>query len=132
MLNPFPVQFLSLFAYFLLRLFVGGILLYLGCKHFKYRRELKDVLVLSWFPYGRFTSSAFVFGEFILGILIVAGVFTQYVALCIMLMCIKMMVMRGWFAHHSLPPKSFYVLLFGSALTLFITGAGALAFDLPI
>ena len=131
MLNPFPIQFLSLFAYFLLRLFVGSILIYLGISHYKHRSELKNVLTLSWFPYGTFTIYAFAIGELIIGSLLIAGAYTQYAALAVMAMSFKMLIMRGWFQHHTLPPKIFYLLLFGASLSLFITGAGAIAFDLP-
>lgn len=132
MLNPFPIQFLALFAYFLLRLFIGSTLIYLAITHFKYRNELKDVLVVSWFPYGRFTTNAFVIGELLLGSLFIAGAFTQFAALASILMSSKMLIMRNWFEHHTLPPKMVYLLLFGISLSLFITGAGAFAFDLPI
>lgn len=131
MLNPFPIQFLSLFAYFLLRLFVGGILIYLGISHYKHRNELKNILTLSWFPYGTFTVYVFAIGEFIIGAFLIAGAYTQYAALAVIIMSIKMLIMRGWFSHHKLPSKIFYVLLFAASLSLFITGAGALAFDLP-
>lgn len=131
MLNPFPIQFLALFAYFLLRLFVGSVLIYLALTHQKHRKELKKVLTLSWFPFGSFTINAFIIGEFLIGSLIVAGAYTQYAALAVMAMSFKMLVMRNWFDHPSIPPKLFYFLLFGAALSLFITGAGVLAFDLP-
>ena len=132
MLNPFPIQFLSLFAYFLLRVFIGGILIYLGISHLKYRQELKDVFTLSWWPYGTFTTLMIGFGEIIIGIFIFSGAFTQYAALATMIMSIKMIFIGQWFNHHSLPPKIFYILLLGASLSLFITGAGVLAFDLPI
>lgn len=131
MLNPFPIQFLSLFAYFLLRLFVGSVLIYLGISHFKYRNELKNVLTLSWFPYGMYTAYTLAIGEFVIGSLLVAGAYTQYAALALMVMSLKMLVMRNWFAHHTIPPKMVYLLLFATSLSLFITGAGVLAFDLP-
>jgi hypothetical protein len=47
-------------------------------------------------------------------------------------MCLKMFVMRNWFDHPSIPTKLFYVLLFAASVSLFITGAGVFAFDLPI
>lgn len=132
MLNPFPIQFLALFAYFLLRIFVGGILLYLGVTHFIKRNELREVLVLPWFQYGRFTALAFGLGELLIGSFILAGAYTQYAVLFTMAMCIKMLVLRNWFKHPSIPPKIFYLLLLGCSLSLFITGAGLFAFDLPI
>lgn len=132
MLNPFPIQWLALLAYFLLRLFIGGILIFLAINHYRYRRELQQVFVLSWFPYGRFISLAFPLGECIIACFILAGAWTQFACLALMVMSSKMIIMRNWFDHHSLPPKIFYVLLFGATVSLFITGAGLLAFDLPI
>lgn len=132
MLNPFPIQFLALFAYFLLRLCVGSVLIYLGLKHFSYREELRHVLTLSWFPFGRFTAYTFACAEILIGAFLIAGAYTQYAVLLLMLMSTKMLVMRSWFDHHSIPSKLFYFLLFGASLSLFITGAGVLAFDLPI
>ena len=131
MLNPFPIQFLAPLAYFLFRLFVGGVLIYLGISHHKYRNELKNILTLSWFPHGSLVVYVFSFGEFIIGSLLIAGAFTQYAALAAMAMSLKMLIMRNQFDHHTLPPRIFYVLLFASSLSLFITGAGAIAFDLP-
>lgn len=132
MLNIFPIQFLSLFAYFILRLFIGGILMYLGIKHFAYRKELQHILRLSWFPYGTFVALVFPIGEIIIASMILFGAYTQIAVLAIMAMSIKMIIMRNWFAHHSIPSKLFYVLLLGGAISLFITGAGVFAFDLPL
>lgn len=132
MLNPFPIQFLALFAYLILRVIVAGILIYLGISHWKHRNELQKILVVPWFPFGTFTAVTFSLGEIIIGLFLFAGAFTQYAALAVIIMSSKMIFMRQWFDHHTIPPKIFYVLLFGAGLSLFITGAGVLAFDLPI
>lgn len=118
-------------AYLLLRFFVGSILVYLGISHYKHRAELKNVLVLSWFPYGTCATYGIVIGELIIGSLLILGAHTQYAALAVMAMSFKMLIMRNWFVHPSIPSKIFYFLLLGASLSLFITGAGALAFDLP-
>ena len=132
MLNPFPIQFLSYLAYFLLRLFVAGTLIYLGVEHYKHRHKLKHILKLPWFPFGGFVSVVFPLGELVVGAFMFVGAFVQYAALAVIVMSLKMIFMRQWFDHHSIPPKIFYVLLLGAAISLFITGAGILAFDLPI
>lgn len=132
MLNPFPIQFLSLFAYFLIRLFIAGILTYLGFTHLKHRKELQNILTLSWFPYGKFTTTVFIIGEFLIAGFIFTGAFTQYAAMAVMAMSLKMIIFRQYFEHPTIPPKIFYILLFGTGLSLFVTGAGVLAFDLPI
>ncbi len=132
MLNPFPIQFLSMLAYLILRVTIASILVYLGLLHYKHRHELKDVFTLSWFPYGTFITWALALLEILTGIFIFVGAHTQYAVLLVFIMSAKMVFMRHWFDHPSIPPKIFYVLLVGASLTLFITGAGALAFDLPI
>ncbi len=132
MLNPFPIQFLALVGYLILRATVAGILIYLGFSHLKHRDELKNVLVLSWFSYGTLSTWALAIIEIVLGLFIFVGAHTQYAVLLVSIMCIKMIVLRHWFSHSTIPPRIFYVLLLGASLTLFITGAGAFAFDLPI
>ncbi len=132
MLNPFPIQFLALLAYLLLRVFVGAILLYLGIRHWQTRHTLKETLVLPWWPFGTTTTLVLIIAELVLGTLFILGAYTQYAALITMLICLDFMLFRHRFTHETLPARIFYVLLFGCALSLFITGAGALAFDLPI
>lgn len=132
MLNPFPIQFLALFAYFLLRVIVGGALIFLGLQHYRHRHELKNVLVLSWWRHGALTSLIFAIGEVLIGGLLIAGAFTQIAALALMIVSSKMLIMRNWFDHPTIPTKLTYLLFFAIGLTLFITGAGALAFDLPL
>lgn len=132
MLSVFPIHFLALFAHFLLRIVVGFLLLHMGIQHFLYRKELKDILKLSWWPYGLFTTWTFALGEIALGTLIFVGAWTQLATLLVALMSIKMLIMRNWFDHQSIPSKSFYFLLLGATLSLTITGAGVFAFDLPL
>ena len=124
LLNPFPIQWLSLFAYFLLRVFVGAILVYLGFRHLAYRKELR--VVFGWSGLLLLTI------EFVLGLLVLVGAFTQYAALGIMFLSLLFIVFRGKLQHKTVPERIFYVLLFACGLTLFITGAGALAVDLPV
>ena len=131
MLSIFPIHFLSLFAYFILRVCIGFVLLYLGIRHFQYRNELKNILKLSWFPYGMFSTWILILGEIAFAGFIIVGAYTQLAALLVAFMCIKMLIMRNWFAHHSIPSKLFYFLLLGASLSLTITGAGVFAFDLP-
>lgn len=132
MLNPFPIQFLALLSYFILRLFLAGILLYLGINHLRHRHELKKVLKLACWPYGYFTTITFATGEIILSLLILTGAFTQYACLAIIAMSLKMIILKKYFNHFTIPPRIFYILLLGTSLTLFITGAGVFAFDLPL
>lgn len=132
MLNPFPIQFLALYAYLILRVFLGIILLRLGIIHYAHRHELRQVLTLPWFPYGNFTALLFAIGEIVIALMFITGFYTQIAALAAIGMSIKMVVWRQHFAHPTIPQKLFYTLLLGASISLFITGAGHLAFDLPI
>lgn len=132
MLSVFPIHFLALFAYFLLRIVVSFLLLNLGIQHFIHRNELKDILKLPWWPYGLFTTWMFALGEIVLGALIFVGAWTQVATLLVAVMSLKMLIVRNWFNHHTIPSKSFYFLLLGASLSLTITGAGVFAFDLPL
>ncbi len=132
MVNIFPIQFLALFAYFLLRLFIAGVLLYLGIQHLRYRDQLQRVLRFPFFPFGRTAVSLFAFSELTIALFILVGAYTQLAALALMAMSIKMIFVQKYTTAPTIPSRIFYVLLLGTGITLFITGAGAFAFDLPI
>ncbi len=132
MLNPFPIQFLALLAYLLLRLAAGSVLLVLGVRHFKQRESLYKALTLPLFPFGKVITSFFIITELVVGGLFILGLHTQIAALLLMAMSLKMLFLRKRFSHPALPGRLFYLLLFGISCSLFITGAGALAFDLPL
>ena len=132
MLNIFPIQWLSLFAYAILRVFVGSVLVYLGFTHFKHRDELKHVLKLSWWPFGYLSTLLLVFFEIVAGVMYILGAYTQIAALIAALMALEMLIFSGTFVHHTIPRRITYVLLLAASISLFITGAGAPAFDLPL
>ncbi len=132
MLNPFPIQWLAVFAYFILRLFVGSILVFLGFSHLKNKRSLQDTLSFPWFPYNKFSVFILFSTEIIIGSMFITGFYTQYAALIGMILAIKMFIFNERFNSSQLPSRFFYALLFGVCFSLFITGAGAFAFDLPI
>lgn len=132
MLNPFPIQFLSLLAYLVLRVIAGFVLIVLGYRHFKARKELSQILTLPFFPFGGVATTFLILTELIVGVLFVLGMHTQYAALVVMAMSVKMVVLRPRFSHPSIPSRLMYLLFFAIGCSLFITGAGALAFDLPI
>jgi len=132
MLNVFPIQFLALFAYFILRISVGLVLLYLGFSHLNARNELAQVLRFSWWPFGYTSTLIFAIAEIILAGMFMVGVLTQIAALVTFLMCIKLIILKRFFVHPTLPNRLFYVLLAGAAFSLFITGAGVFAVDLPL
>lgn len=132
MLNLFPIQFLALLAYFILRVITGLVLLWLAKRHFQFRHELSTILVLPIFPFGKITVTILIITEIIAGALLTLGAFTQIGALLLILLSLDMLLFRQKFQHHTLPNKLTYLLLLAIGLSLFITGAGAFAFDLPI
>jgi len=132
MLNPFPIQWLSFFAYALLRWVVGSVLLYLGISHIRHRHDLKHTFTLRLFPYGLFSVWYFGLIEIAVGVMYILGFYTQYAALVVIIMSIKLLIFKRLLASEYMPGAYFYILLFGASLSLFITGAGPFAFDLPI
>ena len=131
MLNPFPIQFLALLAYLLLRLFVGGICVYLGFLHIRHRHKMQTDM-RPWVLSGLFTAWYMGAVEIIIGVMFITGFYTQIAALLGMALAIKLLIFHPRFPSPYVPQRLFYVLLFAASLSLFITGAGAIAFDLPI
>lgn len=117
MLNPFPIMWLSLFAYFLLRFAVGGCLVILGYRQLARGGEIRPIARL------------FLLLQMLTGGMIVTGFSTQYAALVGMAICLVELFGRS---NTRTMPRLFYALLFISLLSLFITGAGVFAFDLPL
>jgi hypothetical protein len=116
MLNPFPVQFLGLFAYFILRVACGFVCITIG------RRLLKSQTTS--------LPSRTIGGLLlVIGIQCILGFYTQIAALGLGFLSIL-----GMSKPTLLPntPRSTLFLLGAIALSLFITGAGIFAFDLPI
>lgn len=132
MLNPFPIQFLALFGYFIIRVVTGFCFVYLAKKHWRVRHELYDVLKLPWFPFGKLTAVLFIVFELLIGLMFILGWYTQIAALLTLTMSLKMLVLRNRFVTPHLPDRLTYFLIFGISCLLFITGAGIFAFDLPI
>lgn len=118
MLNPFPIMWLALFAYFLLRLAVGFCMIVLG-----YRQLCRSGTAPSIFH--RLIAVVYV----VSGLMIFFGLGTQYAALAGIAICL--LELRPRRTNRPMP-RLFYVLLLGSFLSLFITGAGVFAFDLPL
>lgn len=125
-------MWLSLLAYFLLRLVVGVTLAVLGYKHINNQLELAKAFkkFVNIFP--NIMATLFILGELIIAGCIIAGYATQYAAIAGMLMCVKLIVIRGHLHTPLLPSRLFYFLLLGAFASLFITGAGAFAYDLPL
>ncbi len=131
MLNLVPIQFLALFAYFILRLTVGLVFFSLARAHWRHRTELATDLNRPFIP-GTGAITLLVFVEILIGTLFIIGLFTQLAAVLALITALKFIIFRSYFSHHSFPTPQTLFLLIGITITLFITGAGVLAFDLPI
>ncbi len=119
MLSIFPIMFLSLLAHAILRIIAGIVLFFEGTRHYRHARSEGGKLL--------FLISAV---EILCGVLLMTGFATQLAALAILLFACLVIALHkrlGTIAQ----PYSFYVLYVGISLSLFITGAGAFAFDLP-
>lgn len=114
MLSVFPIQFLVLLAHFLLRLFVGSVVLYLAIFHIR-----RTFLFLASI-------------ELMIAGSILLGACTQLGALGLLLLSGYMLISYTKWDQEVVAGRMSYVLLIGCGLSLFITGAGAFAFDLPM
>lgn len=132
MLSIFPIHFLSLFAFFILRITVGAILIYLGVLHAWHFRSLRNVMTFRWWPFGTVSVLLLILTELIAGIFILVGAYTQLATLIVALLCFEFLIIKTWWQHESLPPRMVYILLGAACLSLTITGAGVFAFDLPL
>ncbi len=132
MLNLFPIQFLAPFAYLLLRVCIGFILIRFGVIHIRNRKVLAPIFSLRLFPFGNFFAWYLGIVEIVLGGMFIAGFLTQLAALFTLFMSLKFLIMHKRFAHPLIPSRLVYVLFFFISLSLLITGAGIFAFDLPI
>jgi putative oxidoreductase len=134
MLNTFPnLLTFSLFAPLILRVVLGVILIDLGILKFK---SEKPRWIATFEGLGLRPSEALVslFGliEIIGGIMLVIGLYTQIAALMfVVLFAIEFYL--EWTESTLLKRDLvFYVLCLGISLSLLLSGAGALAFDIPL
>lgn len=136
MINLFPTMFLALVAHALLRLCIGLALVYLGVRHYGRDRAALVQAITAHFP--RFSKMASLMAlklaifEVIIGCMFMTGFYTQIAALAAIILSLKMLVFRKTFSYPLVPQSLFWFLVIGVSISLFITGAGILAFDIPI
>lgn len=116
MLNPFPIQFLAPLAYLILRIVLAIICIRLGTRMMKNPEASGARKTLGFLFSGT-------------GALLFIGLYTQIAALIVMAL-----TSLGILRNKTVPeyPRTTLVLMGAVALSLFITGAGPFAFDLPI
>jgi uncharacterized membrane protein YphA (DoxX/SURF4 family) len=132
MLSIFPIHFLSLVAYLLLRLAVGFVFFSLAKTHYQNRAVFAEKFTLPSLPYGRFFVWHVICAELVIGTLFILGLYTQIAALLAVAYAAKFLIMHRRFGHPLGPSRQTLILLLFAALSLFITGPGIFAFDLPI
>jgi len=125
-------MWLSLLAYFILRFFIGVVFVVLGYKHLHHQEELSTAFknLINITP--GTTAALLAFSELALAGFIIAGYATQYVCIIGALLCLTILTFHGRLDTPLLPSRLFYFLLLGALISLFITGAGAFAYDLPL
>jgi uncharacterized membrane protein YphA (DoxX/SURF4 family) len=128
----FPdIFFLSPFAYTLLRFTAGCVFLLAAWAHYERRNELGTIpfMVIGkgvWIPV--FASII----EGLTGFALILGVFTQAAAIAGALLAIKSFVWKRRYSAMFPLSRTASALLFVICLSLVVTGAGALAVDLPL
>lgn len=132
MLNLFPIQWLAMLAYLILRLGIGSVFLYIAHGHIKNLASIGAKIDLPIIKNSRIIFTLLIICELIIGGLYIIGLATQAAALLTIALCLKMLFWYTRFPTGSLPSRLSYVLMVFISLSLFITGAGAAAFDLPI
>lgn len=125
--NYFPILFLAPLAYFLLRICVAIILFYLGRSNITYRKS-----TASSTRFSQTTLATLGILEIVIGIFFFIGFSTQIVALILMSITFIHLVYPRILSHSKTPSRIFFILLFFVSVSLFITGAGPFAYDLPI
>lgn len=132
MLNPFP-QLLD-FAFFaptLLRTTAAMVFLYVAYKQYGRRQEIARLR----FPivgHGAWIATLVVGFHTVVGAMLFFGYYTQVVALLG-----SIGLLKGWWLNKRYPsvvilPNSTILVLLAVMLSLLLTGAGALAMDLPL
>lgn len=133
MLNLFPTMFLSLVAYAVLRIMFGLTLLFLGYQHATGKRiALETALAQRFGKMAGFLALYLALAEILLGLMFIAGFYTQAAALAAIAYSLKMLFFRKSLAYPIVPSSMFYILALGISVSLLITGAGIFAFDIPI
>jgi hypothetical protein len=122
MLALFPLHFLSPLAYLILRVVAGVVFFQLGSKLVELRgaqNTPKLFMILGIF-------------EMLTGIFFFLGAYLQIAAIIALIVAAVQIFRNDLFAYPGYPPRVCFILLFFISLSLFITGAGFFAFDLPL
>ncbi len=134
MLNPFPeLLTYSLFAPLVLRVVLGVILIDLGILKFKSEKErwITTFNGLGLKP-AEMLVSLFGLIEVVGGIMLVVGLYTQIAALVFVVVFAIEFYLEWTEANLLKRDLVFYILCFAISLSLLVSGAGTMAFDIPL
>ena len=135
MLNPFPdLLVLGLLAPFVLRLALGGFFLYSAWQHATHERreQIASQLRVAWGAVGTYFIWYLAFAEFVVAIMLFAGFLTQIAALFGIVIAVKLYLFRGRYPMIASQKGPHYLLVVAICISLLLSGAGAIAFDLPL
>jgi len=134
MLNIFPnILFLGILAPTLLRLLVGGIFIEFGySKLTKDKNHKIETFEKSGLKPGKFFVWFFGLLEIIIGLGLVFGIYTQCLALIGALVMLGAIYLKKQNPEGCVNTKMYFFILFVILISLILTGAGALAFDIGL
>ena len=135
MLNPFPeLLILGLLAPFLLRVALGALFLHAGWSHLsrENRAEAASKLRLEWGALGTYFIWIVGVAEVLAGLALLVGFLTQIAALVGVLIALKLLYIRKHYPVIASGSVEFYILVIAMCLSLLLSGAGALAIDIPL
>lgn len=132
MLSLFPqILFLAPLGLTLLRIAAGLVFFYLAYVHYSNRREVAQELS-TLIGGARIICLLYSGLELLIAVSLIAGIWTQFAALVGFVVALKVLLIRRSLKEvRPLSPLS-YALLAVICLCLFVSGAGAFAFDLPL
>jgi uncharacterized membrane protein YphA (DoxX/SURF4 family) len=133
MLTLFPhLLVFSFFAPTLLRLMAACTFLYMAWLHFAKRAETAKEISIVSYEVAVWATGIFLLLEVAVGVGLFLGLYTQLAALVGLIMCLKIVWVRKGLHHLSPLSHLSYIMLGVICLSLLLTGAGAMAFDLPL
>jgi len=133
MLSQFPnLLWLGIFAPFILRIALGLILFLTSFHQLVDKRHVSEKRFLNeWPKYGYNLLWTISVVEIILGLSLVAGMYTQTTALLTALLS-TFAIISSKYRLATSRDFLFYILMLAISLSLVITGAGVFAFDVPL
>lgn len=145
MLNPFPdILFLGAFyTPLILRATIGLVFLWAAYQHaFKRRGAIQESLQTKPVypsivtplirPFAPHLALIIALVEAALGIAFIVGFLTQVAALFAIVILLKMLFFKKRFGPIAFESRTLYLVLIAIAISLFLSGAGAFALDIPL